>query len=588
MAYKKYIKRGGKIYGPYVYHSRRVDGKVVSEYRGSGEKLSYKKISLAVLGVFALLALVYVFSQIDTDNIGTGRAVLNLDADSFEGFNENSLVLSLDEDEFIPASSTVVFENNGNTIFEGELREIVSGEAVNGSFYVSGSSISGTGEGYGISSVDVNSEVSFELIVEVERPDDESQGGSGQGDSSSGGEGQSDSEDETNSTNLNDSEDTNELDNETSETTDEAEDEVIDEGGETTDGEDTENSEESGETDEEIIEEENGETTDETDEGNTEDSSDGDDTVETTDDGNEDSSDDSITASGVGDGNGNGNLVALGITMRNNDSDEEILISKILNAFRNIFSEPELTGRAIGSGEGMVVQGSVSLEEDFIYEIEEGIIVDARVAPGSVSSGSESLSDDEVNVEVEGNRVVVTTDYSGEESSGTELELDVSGLDLEVEEGNLRISVSYSDEEIISYRTSVRGAPEVGRGDDEEEDEVILVDPIDSDLNETNETSDDDDLNQTNETDGEVINFSSNLTEEEIQTLIEHFGENYSVELENSKEEVNRSWERVVIYGLGSHSVEFAYDRELSENVREGFEERDRINWLKDIVKSLS
>jgi len=63
MAYKKYIKRGGKTYGPYVYHSKRVDGKVVSEYIGPQKvKINYKKISLVVLGIFVFLMLVFFLS----------------------------------------------------------------------------------------------------------------------------------------------------------------------------------------------------------------------------------------------------------------------------------------------------------------------------------------------------------------------------------------------------------------------------------------------------------------------------------------------------------------------------------------------
>lgn len=38
MTYKKYIKKNGKIYGPYIYHSKRVDGKVISEYYGIKEE----------------------------------------------------------------------------------------------------------------------------------------------------------------------------------------------------------------------------------------------------------------------------------------------------------------------------------------------------------------------------------------------------------------------------------------------------------------------------------------------------------------------------------------------------------------------
>ena len=43
MAYKRYIKRGDKVYGPYVYHSRKVNGKVISEYHGHAKKVERKK-----------------------------------------------------------------------------------------------------------------------------------------------------------------------------------------------------------------------------------------------------------------------------------------------------------------------------------------------------------------------------------------------------------------------------------------------------------------------------------------------------------------------------------------------------------------
>jgi len=60
MAYKKYIKKDGKLYGPYVYQSRRVDGKVVSEYCGT-DKPNYKKIMFFIFGILILIALVSSF-----------------------------------------------------------------------------------------------------------------------------------------------------------------------------------------------------------------------------------------------------------------------------------------------------------------------------------------------------------------------------------------------------------------------------------------------------------------------------------------------------------------------------------------------
>ncbi|MEK6913396.1 MAG: hypothetical protein AABW47_01865 [Nanoarchaeota archaeon] len=71
MAYKKYIKKDGKLYGPYVYQSRRIDGKVVSEYCGT-DKPNYKKIAIFVFGILILIALVssfFIFKGKITGNV---------------------------------------------------------------------------------------------------------------------------------------------------------------------------------------------------------------------------------------------------------------------------------------------------------------------------------------------------------------------------------------------------------------------------------------------------------------------------------------------------------------------------------------
>jgi len=61
MAYKRYIKRGGKVYGPYIYHSRKKDGKVISEYRGKAKenKINVKLLyfSLFLFFIFVVFAL---------------------------------------------------------------------------------------------------------------------------------------------------------------------------------------------------------------------------------------------------------------------------------------------------------------------------------------------------------------------------------------------------------------------------------------------------------------------------------------------------------------------------------------------------
>ncbi len=168
MAYKKYIKRNGKVYGPYIYHSKRVDGKVVSEYRG-GLKKPRKYINFLLLfGVMVIIGLL-IFLLVSSERVFSGQATLGLDAKYKEGEAlQGKLDLSLKEGEFIPANSKIIFENNGN-IKEFELKEIVSAEISEGEFYVEGKNIQGTGEGYGSRGSSKNyEEVHFELNIYTE------------------------------------------------------------------------------------------------------------------------------------------------------------------------------------------------------------------------------------------------------------------------------------------------------------------------------------------------------------------------------------------------------------------------------------
>src|SRR4030043_411715 len=58
MVYKKYIKKNGKSYGPYIYHSRRVNGKVISEYHGSSGP-NYKRFILFIFGILFLISIAF-------------------------------------------------------------------------------------------------------------------------------------------------------------------------------------------------------------------------------------------------------------------------------------------------------------------------------------------------------------------------------------------------------------------------------------------------------------------------------------------------------------------------------------------------
>jgi hypothetical protein len=74
--YKKYIEKDGKVYGPYVYKSKRVNGKIVSEYCGQG--VNKKKIFIFAAGILVLFFLVFMlfFSRNFTGNAISENPVL--------------------------------------------------------------------------------------------------------------------------------------------------------------------------------------------------------------------------------------------------------------------------------------------------------------------------------------------------------------------------------------------------------------------------------------------------------------------------------------------------------------------------------
>jgi hypothetical protein len=171
MAYKKYIQRNGKLYGPYIYQSKRVDGKVVSEYYGSegikkdeGVKKSvgigvvtgnrnYKKILFIFIGVIVLAFLVYLFA-FSSNNIHsnrlTGGAILGLDTIYESGKPLGGVLkFSLKEGELIPASSKIVIDNSGKT-YEFPLTEVLKENPSDGNYYIDREEISGSGLGYGV------------------------------------------------------------------------------------------------------------------------------------------------------------------------------------------------------------------------------------------------------------------------------------------------------------------------------------------------------------------------------------------------------------------------------------------------------
>ena len=470
MAYKKYIKKGEKIYGPYIYHSKRIGGKVISEYRGP-EKLSYKKIFLAVFGVIFLAALIFIL--IFSEGEITGKATLDLDADYQQGSPlEGNLKLSLQEGELIPASSKLVFENNGN-IFEYNLNNLVSEELNEGSFYIKGASIPGSGEGYGIpGGRETFPTVYFVLSILSEE------------------------ELVAEQTNQTPSEQANESEAiETPQT-------------ENTTQEETQNISET---------------------------------------------QDAPITGGV--------------------------ISGFGTAISNFFLGLGMTGKAVIEFE-READGQVSAGETFIYILQEG--ERAELKPRSVKTDSRQLSDNDVELRIENNQVIVTTNYSeiGEGfaedylgSKSKEIIIDISNLDLILEQGNLKISLVDSDQEIISLSIVL----EEGEVD---ANKTISEEPT-PEIPETDLTDETD--YETEETEIYVPELIVSLTEQERAILIEEFGNTLKVK-ESAPE---RGFIKVRYEFSPEYWGEFNYDSSYSRETLELFMNRERTEWLKDIAKSL-
>lgn len=147
MTYKKYIQRNGKLYGPYIYSSKRVDGKVVSEYHGNKPE-SHKKFLFIACGVFLFSVLIYflVFSNREI----SGNVALGVDTSYNVGESlKGALTFSIKEGELLPESSKLIFENSGTTQ-EFVLSDILTESKSEGEYYVYGKEIQGNGLGYGI------------------------------------------------------------------------------------------------------------------------------------------------------------------------------------------------------------------------------------------------------------------------------------------------------------------------------------------------------------------------------------------------------------------------------------------------------
>ena len=180
MVHKKYIKRGGRTYGPYYYESYREGNKVKKRYihfneikqnkqkkkqnfSGSKSRVKTFLYLFAALGIaFALIYILMNFQGL------SGRVVLDIQ-NGVEGTPLSGVLkFNLKLGELIPTEAKVIV-NLGNFSKEFSLSELIKDSSVSvqsGNFFAEGLSLEGGGKGFGaIGAKTIYPNVSFELRV---------------------------------------------------------------------------------------------------------------------------------------------------------------------------------------------------------------------------------------------------------------------------------------------------------------------------------------------------------------------------------------------------------------------------------------
>ena len=207
------------------------------------------------------------------------------------------------------------------------------------------------------------------------------------------------------------------------------------------------------------------------------------------------------------------------------------------------------------------IEGEVSVDEEFIYELKNKQTV--KILSGSVKTDLKNLSNNEIDLNVKGNKVIVTTTYSetGEKGFGSDylgnnakktLSVDLSKLNFTAEPEELKIGLVYEGEEIVSLKTSL----------------------IEREIYAINETILEED----------EINFTNDLTEEEREILINKFG-NVSVKITKAEK---TSQGTIVRFEFKNFWVEHYYDSEISDEKLKEQVGRDKTNFLKDLAKKFT
>lgn len=225
-----------------------------------------------------------------------------------------------------------------------------------------------------------------------------------------------------------------------------------------------------------------------------------------------------------------------------------------------------ITGGVILSAE-VEISGEVFADNDFSYNLETG--QSAELVSGSVITDDKNLGDSEINLHIEGNKIIISTDYSeteegfGEDYLGENvkvLSIDLSNFEFKGKSGELKVSLIYDNEELIFLTTTLNEdtIPEINVNS--------LNDITEEENNAIKETS--------------TIELGIALSEEEKRVLAKEFG-NQSIKITDAEK---TSEDIIVRFEIEDYWVEHHYDSLTSNEFLKLKVEEDRIRFLKDLA----
>ena len=147
MVHKKYTYKDGKRYGPYVYETKRVGDRVVTNYLGPDSSGMKKKV-LVLVGI--ILVIGFVLLLLNLPGSSTGRVSFDLAVTNYKPGQTILGVITLffKPGEFVP-QDTMVRVTQDDQVIEVPLSDLIHSNVQEGNYYAEGVKLTGEGPGYG-------------------------------------------------------------------------------------------------------------------------------------------------------------------------------------------------------------------------------------------------------------------------------------------------------------------------------------------------------------------------------------------------------------------------------------------------------